>query len=383
MKIAAFDAKKFQRIRRKWDGDKGREEKNTTFISQLGIGVTIPEPEVFVRHYTEASQNLRQKFNLDYAAPFFSSTYLKDSLSVFQAADLTQQLISAVEPHIESVHCSYITLPVLDEPHVEVGGVRCAKRQVPTTHFIDGLGSAFSYLAALSYVWAHKDTNFRDLTMHIDAFRSNHTMGWDILKGTASLKVFYRGDECNPFISCADIIAFHLDDMLAAKRMMLLTDNVKAVLGTYSFNTTVWFFDSSSKNYYTWRTDRTINTSGHLARPVVFLAMDSMASGDPGQGAGTGPDEPSTKRPKRDNTILRQTEVYQAALTHAYRKGGCMKLFSASEDQGIVKSGDMFIYVGPRSRSIGTMLYDMADIQVLSGREAIGLVKKSSKTSAN
>ena len=194
MKLVAFDAKKFQRIRR-WKDDEAREEKNTTFISQLGIGVTIPEPDLFTQHYVEASQNLRQEFNLDYAAPFFSSTTLKDSLSVFETADFAKQLVLAMQHHIESVHCSYVALPVSDIPYVEVGGVRCAKRQVPTIRFIDGLGPAFSYLTALSYVWTHEDVDFKDIMLHIDAFRSNHTKGWDILKSTASLKVFYKGYE--------------------------------------------------------------------------------------------------------------------------------------------------------------------------------------------
>ena len=46
MKIVAFDAKKFQRIKRYWDAGETQEKQTTVFVSQLGIGVTIPEPEV-------------------------------------------------------------------------------------------------------------------------------------------------------------------------------------------------------------------------------------------------------------------------------------------------------------------------------------------------
>lgn len=69
MKVVAFDAKSFQRIRRRWSADEAREEKTRAFVSQLGIGVTIPEPEVFAERYVEASQDLQKEFDLDYTTP--------------------------------------------------------------------------------------------------------------------------------------------------------------------------------------------------------------------------------------------------------------------------------------------------------------------------
>lgn len=210
--------------------------------SQLGIGVTIPEPEVFAERYVEASQNLQKEFDLDYATPFFSSTCLKDHLNIFEAADFANRLVSMVQEHIESVHCSYIALPTTGAAHVEVGDVRCAKQQMPAVKFIDSLGPMFSYLTALSYIWEHKGSNFGDLEMHIDSFRSRHTKGWSIVKKTAPIKVFYKGDECNPFISCADIIAFLVDDTLVAKRLRLFPDDIKSTLESYRFGKTVHFF---------------------------------------------------------------------------------------------------------------------------------------------
>ena len=148
MKIVAFDAKRFQRMHRHWDVDGTHESQTTVFVSQLGIGVTIPEPETFVQRYVEANQELKQKFGLDYATPFFSSTCLKDNLSIFDATNFASQLVSKIQDHIEAVHCSYIALPTSDTAYVEVGGVRCAKTRMPTPKFIGSLGSAFSYLAA-------------------------------------------------------------------------------------------------------------------------------------------------------------------------------------------------------------------------------------------
>ncbi len=94
VKIVAFDAKSIQRTKREWSSDGTVEEKTRVFLSQLGIGVTVPEPGTFAKEYVEASQDLRTEFGLDYATPFFSSTCLRNHLDIFEAADFANRLVS-------------------------------------------------------------------------------------------------------------------------------------------------------------------------------------------------------------------------------------------------------------------------------------------------
>ena len=379
MKIVAFDAKRFQRIKKTWNADKTKEHKTTIFISQLGIGVTIPDPDAFVKYYVKASKDLKQTFGLDYTTPFFSSTCLKDQLGVSEAADFASQMISRMQDHIEAVHCSYITIPDPEANHIEVGGIRCVKTRMPAIRFIEKMGSMFSYITALGYIWTHDDTDFSNLEMHIDAFRSYRTAGWDVVKRKAPTKIFYKGDECNPFISCADLIAFYVDHMLASKWKKLFPEEIKSVLEPYKFDTTIWYFNLHSQNYYVWNVDQMINISSHLARPVVFLSIDRLATESHGQEVDmqASQDESVTGKSRKSDWKIRQTEIYQAALKYAYQKNGCMKFFSADEDKDSIKSGDVFIYAGPNSEKISKTLQDMADIQIYSGLEAIQLVKKS------
>ena len=382
VRIAAFDAKSFQRIKREWSADGTTEEKTRAFTSQLGIGVTIPEPETFAKKYVEASQDLREEFGLRYATPFFSSTCLRDHLDIFEAADFASRLVSRVQDHIESVHCSYVALPTSEITDIEVGGVKCAKSRIPTIKFIESLGPTFSYLTALSYIWTHEGSDFGDLEMHIDAFRSRRTKGWSIVKKTAPIKVFYKGDECNPFISCADIIAFLVDETLTAKRLKLFPDDIKSALEPYKFGKTVHFFGPRNIHHCAWKMDQMINISDHLAGPIVFLAIDRLAAENQ-DWEDDAQDGQGDDSPQKPDASLRQAEIYQAALSYACQKSGCMKLFSTREDKGIIKSGDVFIPAGPNSAKIGRTLQDMAGIEILPGREAINLIKKTSKRSAN
>ena len=131
--------------------------------------------------------------------------------------------------------------------------------------------------------------------------------------------------------------------------------------------------------------DEVINISSRLAKPIIFLAMDPLIaeSGSQEHDTQMSQDVRATDKPRRTDVTLRQTEAYQTALKYAYQKNGCMKLFSANEDRGLIRSGDVFIYVGPKSEKISQILQDMVDIQTFSGLEAINALEKGSKRGAN
>lgn len=379
VKVAAFDAKMFQRVKKQWNPEAQKEETLTVFTSQLGIGVTVPDPEEFTKRYIDVSQELREEFDLDYSTPFFSSACLRDHLNTIEMSRFMKQLVSGVQDFIESVHCSFVLLPVAEMPHVETGGIKCPQETIPTVRFIERLGPGFSYMTALGYVWRHESAGFEGLEMHIDAFSSKHTTAWDIVRSKAPVSVFYKGDECNPFISCADIIASHVDDTISIHRAKLYDAEVKRALNPYSFDTTVFFFDKNSIPYCTWRMNQTINPSRYLKRPIVYLAIDRLVAEDLDQEQ----DEPATDKPGRSRSRIRQTELYQAALKHAHRENGCMKIFNPTEDKAIVRSGDIYIHAGQNSKRMSATLQSMADIRVYSGLEAIRSAEKDDIHLAN
>ena len=106
-----------------------------------------------------------------------------------------------------------------------------------------------------------------------------------------------------------------------------------------------------------------INVSTHLARPVIFLAIDKLATEDYDQEDDIQGGQGGSKT-RKTNAAIRQTDIYQAALKYAHQKHGCMKLFSAQDDKGIIKAGDVFIYAGRNSAQTGKTLQDMAYIEI-------------------
>lgn len=378
MTIAAFDAKQYTRMRSiPVQIGKKHTKKDVAFQTQLGAGVIISKPEEFAKQYVKANTELQDSFGLDYNLPFFSSSQLKKALGFEKAISFADQIIQSVQERIDSIHCSYAILSPSKKPTVEVGGQDSPKVSIPTGKFIDNLGPMFSYLAAHSYLWKIGYSNVADTELHIDAFRSKHTKAWDMITEKTSPKVFMRGDECNPFISCADFMAFLTDAKLYGKNLKLEPGVIKTVWEKYAFDVTVQFFDWNSLPYYAWKNNDTIDFSRYLARPILFLAVDEIESN---KYAETLEDvdhiDADLYKPMTFSRVIKESVVYYAALRYASKCGGCVKIYSRAEDMKLIRDGDIFVYVGVNSKAIGASLQDGYDIKVFSGLEMRKMTEK-------
>lgn len=370
MTIAAFDSKRFRREKRSIvpSGEKN-DDNRVMFSSQLGAGVIISKPDEFTKRYVEESRRLQESFGLEGSLPFLSSSRVRRSIGIAKATSFADQLLTSVSSLIDSIHCSYVILPPSKVPSVSVGGLGCPATAVLSERFVENLGPMFSYLTAHSYLWMNRYRNTSELELHIGSFRSNHTKAWTMITEALSPKIFMRGDECNPFISCADMVAFLTDAKLYSRHLELRPANIKKVWSDY-FDTTVQFFDPSNLSYYAWRSDDQINFSEYLTRPVVFLAVDEIESddyGEPHDSVDRVDLDPGA--PRKFSHVVKQGDVYRAAVRYAFYKGGSVKIFSRSEDMPLIKDGDVFVYAGTVSKSVGNSLRHACDIDLLSGLE--------------
>ncbi len=370
MTLVAFDAKQFRRGKTVAT-PKGSDlnEKYSGFNTHLGVGVSIDDPQSFVRHYLDANRDLMEDFKIHYSVPFFTSRHLRNTMGMSKAMSFADKLVSRVQEHISSVHCSFVILSPSKIPTVSVGGFKSGTTNVPIHHFINILGPMFSYLTAHSYLWMKDYRNVGDLELHMDSFRSKHAKAWAMMMDSVTPKVFTRGDECNPFISCADIIAFLTDAKLYSQRLRLNPTEIEKVWKKYAFGVTTRFFDQNSLHYYTWKNDDHVDLTPYLARPVIFLAIDHIET----EGLAREEDEADTgdmpDKPRKFNRVIKNTPIYYAAVDYAFQKKGCLKLFDRREDMPLVRDGDIFVYVGLDAERIGKTLQHGYKIQVLSGLE--------------
>jgi len=375
MVTIAFDAKQFRRgkVIIVPSTNHGSTEKYFGFNSQLGMGVVISKEAEFIKKYIQKSEELRESFKIEEKLPFFSSTQLKRSIGLPKAIAFVDQLISEIQNTIDAIHCSYVILPPKKVKTISVGGFRCPAINKPTNQFIDNLGPMFSYLTANSYLFRNNYSIPSNVEFLIDAFRSKRTRAWECVVSAIEPKIYWRGDECNPFISCADLIAFLTDAKLYDQKLKLEPTDISKAWNAYSFDINVHYYDERSLGYYSWKTNDNIDVTRYIAHPTVFLAVDEFENPEYAE---TITESLTQEIGVSDNTgvikfhhMIKRSDVYYSALKYAFSKNGSMKLFHRHEDMSTIRDGDVFVYVGENSKKIGQGFQHAFEIELLSGLE--------------
>ena len=384
MKVIAFDAKPFERGNPP-DGQQSSGRVGAgTFKTQLGVGVTISNSDAFKEKFAVKFAEISGSLKLGKHLPICPSSRLL-GFGDEKAAELAEELINSVQGLIENIHCFFVILPPSDPSTVRVGKARNTTQEIPTWLFVKNMGPMLSYMTAQDYLYKHDSVDAANTEFHIDAFSSKRTRSWDILVGKVEPKVFWRGDECNPFIACADLLAFLTDAKLHHRRLKLNRQNITKIWKDYKFETTAHYITRNSLAIHAWYTDEAIDPWPYVARPTVFLAVDSMAyhsqagsaSGDDvarpdSQGAGP----QGAEQPKTASKIFAKSAVYAAAVRYAFNCSGSFKFFSRYEDSAHVGDQDVLVYAGPESERIGRVLHDTSRVKVMSGLELRDEVEK-------
>ena len=380
VKAVAFDAKPFERGNLRGNQKSGDRGGAGTFKTQLGIGVSISDKEAFRDRFTAKFAEIRGRLKLSEQLPVCPSSRLR-SFGDEKAAELGGQLVDSVQDLIEDVHCFFVILPPDNPSTVRVGGAGGTGMEIPTWLFVKNLGPMFSYMTAQNYLYSHSGLDAKNMEFHIDAFSSKRTRAWDILVDKVEPKAFWRGDECNPFIACADILTFLTDDKLHRQHLKLNRQNITKVWKNRKFKTTAHYVTRNALAIHAWYTNEEIDAWPYVARPTVFLAVDSMArdrqagGGNAVPGA-TAPDPEGAEQPRTASKVFAKSAVYAAAVRYAFNHSGSFKFFSRYEDSAHVHDHDIFVYAGPESERIGRVLQDTSRVKAMSGLEPRDKVKK-------
>ncbi len=375
--IVAFDAKDF--IRGKYFDVPHPEKEGVTirkfsgFYSPLGCGIVIKYPEVLEKVLIKNFSELIESFGFDCPLPFLGSHEIKQLLNndMSKTIAFCDQLIQRIHEYINFVFFSYIVLPPTEIPTVRVGGERCPQIKVETHKFLRSASPAFSALTAWAFTSRHNISN-KDVL--IDSFRYKKMRAWKNLIEKTDPKVFPHGDECNPFIALADIIAFLTDAKLYSKGgedrsfRRLTPDNIKHVWEEYRFGTDVWFLNQGGLGYYAWQRDELIDLEPYINRPIIFFIADRIEIQQIARPPDPNPLDGNFKE-RKFNRQLRKMPVFKAATKYAYQKGGSIQFYDTFQDANLIRDGDTIIYMGTQSKNTAMTFLDAYDIEVYSAKE--------------
>lgn len=368
MRVAGFDSKPFNRSRATKGQGAVAAKEYTGHSTQLGMGVVIPDAEAFTDKFVAEFARLKGKFEIDTSLPFMSTNgLLKHGRR--KAIAFADKLVTSVQEMIEGVHCCHVILPPKKHEVIEVGGAHGPTEHIQTRSFIDKLGPMFSYLTAQSYAYTTKNVS-KDTDIRIDSFTSKQTRAWDILEKLKP-KVYWKGDECDASIACADLLAFLTDAKLYSAYLKLESENISKVWKPYTFDVTVGTYGHGNLWSYAWYSNDLINVRPYLARPTVFLSIDNPPDPSPVREGGgeSGATEHAVTERTPFHHAIKQSDTYNAAIRKAFEVSGSLKIFKLGEDALYVRDKDVFVYIGDKSKQVGKTLQDSVDVTVMSGLE--------------
>ncbi len=332
--ITAFDSKDFKR------SNKIGELK---FFSPLGCGVRITKPKEFQALYIEKMHSLLKSFGISSVCGCLASSEFFPTAGYSKTYRASDELLKSIQSLIDTVYISYMILPSATIPKVEVGGYRCPKKEINTFDFLRTLSTYFSYITAWKYLGVEGRKSEQIL---IDGFRGKTTIAWEDIIGKTTPIVYPHGDECNVYISTADMVASLTDKKLYDNYLRLTPEDVTSVWKEYSFKVEVHFLDPNILHKIRWVDDEPIDVHRFFAKPTIFIKADGYKTDE-----------------------IKKLAVYPDATLLARKLNGCLQGFDKETDTEKIKDGDIFIYAGKDAEANATTLKDIYDIQIMPFKE--------------
>ncbi len=328
--IIAFDSKEFKRP---------NKTGGLAWYTPFGCGVKVSKPDEFISTYNSKLKELLGNFGVEQLCSCFPTSEYFSKIGHAKAYKISDELLKSVQQYIDSVYFSYAVLPPKQVPTVEVGGYKTAKKELDIFDFLRKLSVYFSYITAWRYLGVESRKKDRIL---IDGFHGKRTTAWDELEKITKPIVYSHGDECNPFISMADVIASLADKKLYDNYKKLTPENLAEVWQGYSFNVETHFLDQGIISRIKWYTDDHIDLTNFYARPMIFLKAD-----------GYNADE------------IKSLMAYPKATFFAQKLNGSLQGFDKAIDSPKLRNGDYFIYAGKESETLAYTIKDLGKITTL------------------
>jgi len=334
VKLTAFDSKEYSRSSRSGE---------LKYYTPLGCGVTISDEEGFSYNYYKKLSELSKSFGIEKCCSAFCPAIYFDRIGPGKTVRMSDELVKSVQDYIDSVYFSHVVLPPKEVPKIEVRGYKSPLKELGTFDFLRRLSVYFSYITAWNYLGIEGREEERIL---IDAFQGKRTPAWDDIIEKTTPIIYSHGDECNPFISIADIIAFLTDKKLWDIYSRLDPLSIKEVWRDYHFKTDTHFLDQKILSKIKWYTDDPIDLTDYYARPMVFLKADGYKIEE-----------------------IQKLDFYPEATVYANKRKGCLQGYDEHVDSPKVRDGDVFIYAGEGAKAIALTLNDMYSIEIFSFKE--------------
>lgn len=341
MTLVAFDAKEFNRGLGK------------TFFACLGVGVEIKNETDFKEKYDECIEAISKKFNFTRERKIYSAYDLGQKIGFAKSIAFWENFIKSLGDFIVNLNVYYTILPPSKIPKVKLYGAQKSRVvEIDTLSFLRRLNPAYVHCCAWKY-----SLEAQSLPEHIvlDYFEYEVSNAWRTLINKIRPRIYYHGDECNPFIATADMLALLVDVRLYRKKLGLCDDGITKAFADVNIKVTPSPIDVRHLSNIVPYRNQKIDTTPYIARPVIFII----------------PETTELMSARMVRKTIEESPFMVDVLNKAFALDTSIKFFDPDIDARVIKTGDVVVYTGPKSKEIALLLNRLhkETLQVVSEKE--------------
>jgi hypothetical protein len=178
----------------------------------------------------------------------------------------------------------------------------------------------------------------------LDGFRGPISHAWNDLAINNKVELVNLGDECNAYVSAADLVARYVNEALGS--LKITQDNIEQInLKSKEFHVH-YCFQTDLINivplFEGCKTGRQVNYANYWRKPTVYVLKEG------------------SDVINEDTEWLQQTSFYGAVCDIAFDLDGCVKFYDKREDKAFA-SGDKFVYYGPKGKNKAAEIEQISD----------------------
>ena len=333
---------------------------NKGFFSQMGVAVSFRDPETYRAKLTAAFAETAKQYRVSVPRNFSSSRHVLERIFMNnypKAMSFLHKLLSRVEGEIEDVLIDWLILPRDRVPEVFIGGTGAISSALPTREFVARIGQMWSALTAWDYA---RRVHFpSDLDLRIDHFQGKLSPAWSELVGHyPNMQVVPWGDEVDPFICTADIIAYLTDKTARSRHQKLFREPIEGIWAGRPFSIRTGYFDERDLDKISWTDEKPVRVEELYPRPMTYLQVDSSLM--------------APQSPEGDEVTYRNyldtRGFVDAVLWSAQIEGTGFKVLQPRE-ASLVRDGDRLVYMGPEAAKRAVAISQAVSVRIESVRE--------------
>jgi len=333
----------------------------------IGVSVQIDNDSEFKLKYEKAMSKFLKKCKIkqekkvycasDLYGKFFNELGLGHEDFRDTLKDLVTELCDDSFVTVFYATCNTVRYP---EVTVFLGDASLGKtRQIPTMEFMrDWLSQYYVYVSAWKLT---KCLKTRSKNFLLDGFRGPITESWMDLSGNNNVEIVNLGDECNAFVSTADLLARYIDEALGPFKINQETiENIG--LKSKEYHVHYCFHNDLADLIPLYegvrsKTGRQIDFANFWKKPTIYILKEESGI------------------IREDTDWLRKTPFFNAVCNMAFDIDGSIKFYNKDEDK-LLSSGDKFVYYGPKGKEKAEEMKKITeglgiDIEIIYSRDLL------------